>query len=388
MPFPPQQPVDLEILTVAIRPRIGGMTSWIEQIAAGLAKKGWKVRVVAFSDRVEKEGHGDYEVWHVQTPPVGRLPVPALDKYWRWKSAAKQYRNWRKEAPQPRLLLSDGTPGILKLARDTASAAKVPWAIVTGGNVFAEVEGTFLSSFLAQETRAAMNAADRIFVDGSDLVEALVSNGIKRDLLRIQYHGVDLSRFAVRGGAPRYFSEEGPQPRIRLVWHGRFTDYHGPLRFLEIAEEVEGAQARLCGGGEQQGDVKKVLARFEIPRPFQWVDVLPNEELGGFLSEADAGVYPLKDMTGIPTVLLESMAAGLPTLTYPVGAVSELIHHGENGFICRDKQEMIATLANLIDNPELRKRIGEAARATIENDWSEEATLNTLECHLKELLGS
>jgi glycosyltransferase involved in cell wall biosynthesis len=65
-----------------------------------------------------------------------------------------------------------------------------------------------------------------------------------------------------------------------------------------------------------------------------------------------------------------------------------LIHHGENGFICRDKQEMIATLANLIDNPELRKRIGEAARATIENDWSEEATLNTLECHLKELLGS
>ena len=387
-PIPQEKPsqenrVDLEILTVAVRPRIGGMTSWIEQIASGLSKRGWKVRLVSFSDRLDTEGREGYETIHVPTSPVGSFPIRSLDKAARWRKASIAYRQWRDKTPDPRILLSDGTPGVMKVAAETSQRNRIPWVILTGGDVFAETEGVLFSSLLQKWIRESMNSATRILVDGPDLVEALVSRGIHRNLFRVQPHGVDLSRFPVSKGEVKYFLADEFKPRINLVWHGRLAEHHGPLRFLEIAEAIEGAQARLCGAGEQQKEVEEILAR--SGKKHRWVGLLPREELGRFLAEAEVGVYPLEKMAGVPTVLLESMAAGLPTLSYPTGAASELIRNGENGFLCRNKADMIGTIEKLTADGELRRRIGSIARKTIEMDWSEEATIKRLEVSLSEV---
>jgi glycosyltransferase involved in cell wall biosynthesis len=172
---------------------------------------------------------------------------------------------------------------------------------------------------------------------------------------------------------------------VKLVWHGRIAPHHGPLRFVEIAEQVKGAEARLCGKGP---DLEAVTTRLkEIGKPHWWIGFLPNRDLGPFLSEGDCGVYPLENMAGVPCVLLESMAVGLPTLAYATGAVRELIVDGENGFICSGPEEMIRTLRELDRDEALRKRIREKALETIEKHWSLEATLKSLESEFQEILG-
>ena len=74
---------------------------------------------------------------------------------------------------------------------------------------------------------------------------------------------------------------------------------------------------------------------------------------------------------GTPNPCLEAAACGLPIVTTPVGNMPEFIRDGENGlFVTRDVEDIAAKLQMLRDDPELRDRMGRAARETAEAwDW-------------------
>jgi len=273
---------------------------------------------------------------------------------------------------------------VLHLAHHLAKIDGVPWVVLAGGDIFKETEGSPFAGLFHNRIRRDLNAADRIWVDGPDLVESLSGRGVRRDLFRVCYHGIDLERWVSESGSGRYFEEEAGRGKFKLVWHGRLAEQHGPLRFVEIASWVDGAEARMCGGGEESETLKRRLE--EIGKPEWWLGLLAEDELGGFLSEGDCGVYPLRETAGIPTVVLEAMSMGIPCLTYPVGAVGELIRHGENGFICRTPDEIVRTLESLRDDPNFRGQVGRRARKTIEDHWSVEATLDIVEKEFREIL--
>jgi glycosyltransferase involved in cell wall biosynthesis len=74
---------------------------------------------------------------------------------------------------------------------------------------------------------------------------------------------------------------------------------------------------------------------------------------------------------GTPNPCLEAAACGLPVVTTRVGNMPELIRDGENGFFVeRDVMDIAEKLRWLRDDPELRDRLGRAARAAVEPwDW-------------------
>ncbi|HEX7830870.1 MAG TPA: glycosyltransferase family 4 protein, partial [Thermoanaerobaculia bacterium] len=78
---------------------------------------------------------------------------------------------------------------------------------------------------------------------------------------------------------------------------------------------------------------------------------------------------------GTPNPCLEAAASGVPVLTTPVGNMPEFIRDGENGlFVTRDVDDIAAKLRALRDDPELRARMGRAARVTAEAwDWRHQA---------------
>lgn len=378
-----QQRVDLEIMTVAVHPRIGGMTSWIDSLAHGLTALGWRVRLVGISDEWSSDYNDTpFEALHVPMPaPHGGLASP-IDKWRRWRQVRSSLLKWSQSNPPPRLRLSDSTPGVLRTTHVLSDKDKAPWVVLAGGDIFTETSGHPWSSLLHYVIRQDLHQARGVFVDGPDLRLSLTGHGIPPERINIQYHGVNTHTFGKKPMESCFYPDSGVG--LRLVWHGRLAETAGPLRYIGIAREMPGCLPRLCGDGPQRGEVLQRLA--ELGQPEWYTGSLTRAGVAALLGEAECGVYPLKDMAGVPRVLLEAMATGLAVVTLETGACRELITDGRDGFIRQDEAGMLEVLKGLECNPGLVHDIGTSARETIQRSWSEEATLKVFARKLEEVM--
>jgi glycosyltransferase involved in cell wall biosynthesis len=88
----------------------------------------------------------------------------------------------------------------------------------------------------------------------------------------------------------------------------------------------------------------------------------------------DIGVMPLPDQpwargkSGYK--LIQYMACGLPVVASPVGVNRAIVEPGVNGFLARNPAEWLASLRTLIEQPELRSRMGIAGRRRVLDEYS------------------
>jgi glycosyltransferase involved in cell wall biosynthesis len=68
--------------------------------------------------------------------------------------------------------------------------------------------------------------------------------------------------------------------------------------------------------------------------------------------------------------VLQYMAAGIPAIVSPIGILPEYVRDGVNGFLAATEDEWLEKLSLLIEDPALRRRLGAAARATVEERFS------------------
>jgi glycosyltransferase involved in cell wall biosynthesis len=84
---------------------------------------------------------------------------------------------------------------------------------------------------------------------------------------------------------------------------------------------------------------------------------------------------------GFPLVVLEAMRAGLPVVAYDIGGVCEQVHHGNTGFLIDpgDAIALAGRLRQLATDPELAKRMGQAARRRFEERFKIERMVDSIE---------
>jgi len=101
-----------------------------------------------------------------------------------------------------------------------------------------------------------------------------------------------------------------------------------------------------------------------------WRAATELEDLGAI----DIGVMPLPDdnwskgKCGLKA--LQFMALGIPTVCSPVGVNTDIIQDNENGFLAMSEEEWVEKLTSLLRSAELRRRLGDAGRATVEEKYS------------------
>lgn len=92
------------------------------------------------------------------------------------------------------------------------------------------------------------------------------------------------------------------------------------------------------------------------------------------LSALDVGLMPLPDdpwtrgKCGMKA--LQYMALGISTVCSPVGFNAALIHDGQNGYLASSEDEWVEKLRELLRSPEIRERLGEAGRHTVEHQYT------------------
>jgi glycosyltransferase involved in cell wall biosynthesis len=182
------------------------------------------------------------------------------------------------------------------------------------------------------------------------------------------YNGVDLSKFQKTNPSQR--------DSFNILTVTKFW-FPGKARGLvelaqiifNLAEDFDRKiNWRILGSGPMMEEVKKSLNTLNKPQNLnvQWFGFdLPQK----YFSDSDIFAYfSYEDNT--PIAILEAMAVGLPVVTNGIGAVNEIINSGKDGFIVSERQNYQNTLLKLMNDFDLRRSIGEAARKKIEKKFS------------------
>lgn len=113
------------------------------------------------------------------------------------------------------------------------------------------------------------------------------------------------------------------------------------------------------------------------------------EDIAGFWKSADICVVPSRGGEGLPRALLEAAACGRPIITTDVPGCRYFVRNGIEGLIVPpdDADALAAALAQLINDPELAQRMGNAARQRVLSGFTESHVRAAIQTTYERLLG-
>jgi len=142
-------------------------------------------------------------------------------------------------------------------------------------------------------------------------------------------------------------------------------------------------------GDEERDRIASEARRLNVGERVTIKGPVPLDQLMPLYQQYDAFVLPTQPGEGIPRVLLEAMAAGLPVVTTNVSGIASLIRHEENGLLMADSSAgaVAAAVRRLVAEPALRQRLiaggYETARAhTLERQAASMMDVVSRELHL------
>ena len=180
--------------------------------------------------------------------------------------------------------------------------------------------------------------------------------------LRIVHCAVEPARYA------RPAAEEDPKGPVRLVFVGRLAPVKGVRVLLEAFEQARagGTDLRLTviGDGPDRTAIQAMAAGLGDAVCFTGYQ--SQDEVAAHLAESD--IFVLASFAeGVPVVLMEAMASGLPVIATRIAGIPELVADGESGLIVApgDAAALADAILRLVADPAQRQRMGRAGRATV-----------------------
>jgi glycosyltransferase involved in cell wall biosynthesis len=307
-----------------------------------------------FAERAEQEG------FRALSADVGRLH--------RVQGAAALARLLRRE--RVALLHTHTLAAANTLGRIAARLARIP--VVS----HLHIENHFRSGTV-RALRGADNATARLCAAlvavSEDTRRAYERQGYPRRI-EVVYNGV-----ALDGAPPRTVRAElGLPADAQLVGEvGRLCDVKGQRELIQALAHVPEAMAVLVGADLEQGGAYQR----ELEQTAEAVGVRDRvvfagrrSDVGDVLAELD--VFALPSWTeGLPLVVLEAMARRRPVVATKVGGTPEVVVDGETGLLVppRDPEALAAALRRLLEDAELRRRLGDAGYVRVRDLFSAEA---------------
>lgn len=139
----------------------------------------------------------------------------------------------------------------------------------------------------------------------------------------------------------------------------------------------------LSGRGPFLNKLEENIRKTGLQKRIVFLGYVKRDKLIQVYQNATVHIVP-SHYEGLPTVLLEAMSCGLPVVATDIGGNNEVISSGLNGFLVPSKspESMAKIILKLLDDANLRERLGRAARRTIENyyTWDKIAD-NILKCY-------
>lgn len=243
------------------------------------------------------------------------------------------------------------------LGRLAAKACGIPVIFTAHGWAFTEgVPLTKRTIYIRAERLAAKWADKIICVSENDRKLALDYGVASADKLLTIHNGMPIISDALNDKKGK---DDKPVEFITVARFSEPKDHELLLRTIPRLNSYNDCIFSFVGDGELLENTKSLCFQLNIEEKVHFLG--PRQDVPDLLAGADAFVLT-SNWEGLPRSIIEAMRAGLPVIASDVGGVSELIEEGVTGYLVPrgDAETLRARLEMLIDNPEIRHRMGMA----------------------------
>lgn len=205
---------------------------------------------------------------------------------------------------------------------------------------------------------------------------ACLSDAIRRDIVHL---GCPPERAHVfHPGVPvsPYIGKRGHRDEIRLLSVGRLVNFKAPLQLVDLASRLRDRRLAFhwehIGLGPLEREMRAAIAARGLACQFRLAGEMENAKVLERMQVSDILVHegvvaPDGSRESFGVVLIEAGAQGLPVVARSVGGISEIVRHGETGFLVElgDADGMADAVARLVVDSPRRNEMGAAARAHV-----------------------
>jgi len=202
----------------------------------------------------------------------------------------------------------------------------------------------------------------------------LINLGCPGNKIIIHHMGVDCSRFVLRQRSLK------PDERLNIVSIGRVVEKKGFEYGIQAIAKLIKLGYRLSymiiGDGELRINLEKLAIKLGIEANIYFAGWQTQEQILKILEGAHIMIAPSitaanGEEEGLPVVLMEALAVGLPVISTEHAGIPELIENGKNGFLIpeRDSDELAEKISILYDDQKLRDDFSYKGRRKIEQDF-------------------
>ena len=214
----------------------------------------------------------------------------------------------------------------------------------------------------------------------------LLSLNCPPDRTKVLYSGIDTEKFSF--GERTFDLKQG----LKVLSVGRLAEKKGiefGIRAIgQALKTIPDLQYTIIGSGEEKEKLVQLAENLGIAEHVHFIDYVIDTEINKLYHVADLFLLPCVtagdlDQEGIPNVLKEAMATGMPVISTRHSGIPELIEDGINGALVdeRDVDALAGKIIDLAGRPEACREMGQAARKTVEQRFDS----NRLNIRLKEM---
>lgn len=226
--------------------------------------------------------------------------------------------------------------------------------------------------------------ADHHVVNAEDLRTQLTRDfGVPRCRITVIPNGVDTDFFH-----PAPNPRKGQRKSVLCPARLHPDKDHKTLiaAFKHVAAEHPEVELRIVGNGPHRDIINELVAASGLARK---ISLIPGQkDLRPYFWDSDLTVLS-SIHEGLPNVILEAMACGLPVVATHVSGLPELVEHGKTGLLVppQNPAALAAAISCLLDDEKLRESFGRSGRETAVVKYSIQSMVKSHESLFTRLLG-
>ena len=369
-------------VTGTFHPEVGGPATYLYNLLPELIARRHQVTVITYGD-VKDECEYPYPVIRISR----QQPIPLrLAKFTRevWRQGRGCDLLFVNDYGLPAALANLGLrkPMVIKVVGDFAWEYAIRHRLIPADENVDDFQRTrhgFVVEFLRRLQRWYVGRARTVIVPSRYLRGIVAGWGVPEEKLRVIYNAVDLAAYTDLPSREEAQAQLGLSGRVVLT-AARLTPWKGVDRLIAALpawrEAIPEVNLVVVGDGPERANLERLVQWSGVAEVVRFVGQVPHEQMPLYLRAADVFVL-YSGYEGLPHVVLETMAAGVPVVASRKGGIPEVVEDGETGLLVEwgDETALMDAVRRVLGDAALARRLGESGRAKVEGEFRWESVV-------------